>query len=181
MRSILGLPVPTRIGNRDCTGFGDVVEVAVERGAFLVEERSHDLDGLLEPTHAHTGLLQLDAVGGVFVDLPPGTDAEHHPAVRDVVDRCRAIGEHRRVVHRGGRDEWSELDPIGDRGDRGQHRPALVDIAGLDGLAAGVGHVVVGVPDAVPSVGVGHPGEIEHLGGRSFGVGPDRELHDRRP
>ncbi len=94
------------------------------------------------------------------------------------------------MVHRGGRDQRADPHPLGDGRDRRQHRPALVRVARLDLLAAGVGHVVVGVPDAVPAVGVGPTGGVEHLGwacapcsARRRTAWADRNLpgRDRRP
>ncbi len=183
MRSIRGLAVPTRIGSGDCTGFGihrrvgDRVVRALERGALVREQAAHDLDRLLEPVDTGDRRLEFDAVRVVLVDLPAGADAEHQPAVGDVVDRRRPVGEDRRMVHRRGSDERAEAHAFGDRGDRGQHRPALVHVAGRDRLAAGVRHVVVGVPEAVPTFGVGETGQFEDLGHGTAGVGPHGELH----
>src|SRR6056297_1875705 len=95
-----------------------------------------------------------------------------------MVDRSRPVGEHRRVVHRRGRHERADADPLGDGGDGRQHRPALVGVTHLHLLGAGVGHVMVGEPEAEPPVGVGGAGQIEHLGGGAGGVGPDGELHE---
>ena len=51
-----------------------------------------------------------------------------------------------------------------------QDRPALVGVAGSERLAAGVRHVVVGVPEPVPPLGVGQPGQFEDLGDGAGGV-----------
>ena len=72
-------------------------EAARERRPLLRQELADDLDGLREAAHAPP---EVDAVRGVLVDLPPRPDPQHHPAARQVIDRRRAVGQERRVVHR---------------------------------------------------------------------------------
>ena len=62
-------------------GVGDRVHLAVERRAILRRQGADDLDRLLEALHPPAGRLELDAVRKVLVDLPTGTEAEHHPPV----------------------------------------------------------------------------------------------------
>ena len=106
MRIIRGLPVPTRIGSGDCTGFGlerrvaDREVRAVERHPVLAEQAVDDLDALLEAVDALLRRGQVEAVGVVLVDLPAGADAEHGAAAGDVVDGHHPLG---RAAPGGGR------------------------------------------------------------------------------
>ena len=79
------------------------------------------------------------------------------------------VGEHRRVVHGGGRHERADPDGFGHRSDGRKDRPHFVDVAVLHLSGFRVRHVVVGEPKPVVPEIVGRPGEIEYLVGRSGG------------
>src|ERR1700761_1513389 len=113
----------------------------------------------------------------MLVDLPAGAKPEDHPAIGEPVDRGGALREQRRVVDRGGRDEGADPDPLGDRCQRGQEGPALVGVAARGRGVAGVRHVVVGQPDAVPAGAVGHARLLKNLGGGAAVIRPEREFH----
>ena len=162
-------------------GVGEVVELAVEGGRVRRQHRPDDRDRLLEPAHPPARALELDAVGVVLVDLPARPEAEDHPAAGEPVDGGRALGEQGWVVDRGGRDERPYPDPFGDRRQGGQQPPALVRVAPRGRRVPGVGHVVVGQPDAVPACGLGVAHLVKELGGRTVVIGPKRELHSPHP
>jgi len=70
----------------------------------------------------------------------------------------------------GGRgDERTDADAIGDRGDGREHGPRFVDIAVLDAAVLGVGHEVVGVPEAVIAVLVRVLGQRSNVFPRTIG------------
>jgi hypothetical protein len=158
-------------------GVGDVVVGAVERGGLLREHRANDLDRLLEPAHSLARRLEFDAVGVMLVDLPARAEAEDHPATGEPVNRGSALREQRRVVHRGGRDKGPDPDPFGDRREGRQESPALIGVAARWGGVAGIRHVVVGQPDAMPASVVSHADLLQEVGGRAVDVRPEREFH----
>ena len=51
------------------------------------------------------------AVGAELRLVPARSEPEDEPAVTQFVDRRRLLGEQRRVVEVGARDERAELDP----------------------------------------------------------------------
>jgi hypothetical protein len=66
----------------------------------------------------------------VVVALEPARpDAQDQPAVRDVVDGARHVGEELRVAVAVARDERADLDPLGRLGHRAEPRPALEVVA----------------------------------------------------
>lgn len=77
----------------------------IERRALLTQEAGDDGDRLLETIDAVGRSEHVDAVGAMFVDLPPGTDTENRTAVADSIDGRRDIGQNGRVAKRGGGDE----------------------------------------------------------------------------
>ncbi len=163
-------------------GVGDGVVGAVEVGPLVVEERPHDLDALGEPVDPGLGRLQLDAVDGVLVDLPAGTETEHEASVGDVIDRRRPVGQQGGMVDRRRRDQRPEPNPIGQCGQTGQDRPRLMAVA-LDRLAVGgIGHVMIGEPDRRPRrVAVGQLGQVDHLVPAELVVNPHRYVHGNAP
>ncbi len=123
------------------------------------------------------GRFEFDAVGVMLVDLPARAEPEDHPATGEPVDRGGALGEQRRVVDRCGRDQSANPDPLGDRGQGGQQSPALVRVTARGRRVAGVGHVVVGQPDAVPACVLGRAHLFQEVGGSTVVIGPEREFH----
>src|ERR1700754_2287020 len=84
-------------------------------------------------------------------------------------------------MHRRRRHQRSDAHALGDRGDGRQHAPDLVHVAARGFGGAGVVHVVVGQPDAVPARGIGLLGQLEHFGRRAAEVRPERDLHAANP
>ena len=182
MPNIRGLADPTTIGTSP-TGFGSqgasvtskCVPANVVRGSCS-SDRTIWIASPKRVTRG-PGRQQVDAVGVVLVDLPAGAETEHEAAVADPVDRRRPVGEQRRVVHRGRRDQRADPDRRRGRGEGPEDGPALVVRPVGDLLGAGVRHVVVGQPDAVPAVALRPLGELEHFCPRAVGRGPGGELH----
>ena len=77
----------------------------MEGRAGLAQQGHQDLDGLLETVEAFLHGPEGDAVGGVLVLLPAGTDAEHESPLTDRVDGGRDLGQHGRVAIGDARDE----------------------------------------------------------------------------
>jgi len=149
----------------------------VERGGLRRQHRAHDLYRFLEPAHPLSRRFEFDAVGVMLVDLPTGAEPEYHPATGQLVERGSALGEQRRVVDRCGRDKGADPDPLGDRRQGRQQCPALVGVAAGGRRVAGVRHVMVGQPDAVPAGAIGNAGLLKKLDGSAAVAGPEREFH----
>ena len=121
--------------------------------------------------------LKLNAVGLVFVDLPAGAEPQHHPPVRDVIERCRPVGQDRWMVDRRWRHQRADPDGLGDGGDGRKQRPDLMNVAGLDVFTSGIGHVVVCEPVTEVAERVGGAGKVKDLVGGTTGCWPNGEFH----
>jgi hypothetical protein len=155
------------------------VVLAFERRALVVEQRAHDRAGLVETIESGAGVVQLDAVRPVLVQLPAGTEAEHDSAVADVVDAGGDLREHRWMAVRIAAHQRAESQPFRGACETAEHRPALERRTVDRSIALGVvRHEVVGEVQAVPGRRLGVAGDIEHIGPRPHRTRPDREAHD---
>ena len=137
-------------------------------------EQPQDLDRLLE---AADRLLPLEAVGS-HVHALAGAEPEDRAPARQVVDRQRLLGEHRRMPVDRVRHADADPDPLGRRA-RGAHHDQRVEeemrvrleVRELGEVLVpdGVGHPahqVPGPPDRVEAVGLRLLGELDGLRGR---------------
>ena len=124
-----------------------------------------------------------DAVGGVLRRVAAGPDAQLQPARGQLRDGGRHVRQDRRVAVHDVGHEGAQADAAGDRGRRGQHRPALQQRIGQSAAADEV------VPDPGrgeagrlgPPHGLQPPGRGDADGGQ---VEPDRDVlpaHGRPP
>ena len=60
-----------------------------------------------------------------LVAVPSGPDAEHEPAIGDLIERCGLLRQHGRVVERGRGHQGSDRHALRHRGDSGEDRPRL--------------------------------------------------------
>ena len=120
-----------RIGSRAWTGARvvahvvRVVEDAARRGRTAGEHRADQLDRLVQPVEplAHAAA-EVDAEGGVLRLEPGGAQAQHGPAVREVVERGDHLRHERRVAERVGAHEQPERGPGRQLAPGGQERVA---------------------------------------------------------
>ena len=159
----------------------DAVVVADERRAPLTQERRDHLTRLFESIEALAKRAQLDAVGGVLIQLPARADAEHQASTAEIVDGGCDVREHRGVPKRDARNERTEPQTRHGHGQCCEHRPALkrvtVERCGLIDLwrEGPVRHEVVGEVHAVPPRCLAVPRQLENLFPRSPRRGPDAE------
>src|ERR1700689_5278702 len=113
----------------------------------------------------------------MLVDLPTRPDPEGHSAAGEPVDRGGAFGEQRRMMDRRGRHQRPDPNPLGDSRQGGKKGPALVYVSVGGRRVAGVGHVVVGQPSAVPPGILSCAHLLQEVSGSTAIVGPERELH----
>ena len=93
----------------------------VEPGPALLDERQVAVEGVEPPA----GRAELVAVLVVVALEPARADAEDEPAVADVVDGARHVGEQLRVAVAVAGDQRADLDPLGGLGPRREGGPAL--------------------------------------------------------
>src|SRR3954454_19484368 len=93
----------------------------VQLGPALLDPRPRLAEGV-QPAARSTELV---AVLVVVLLEPAGSDAEDQPAVTDVVDRARHVGEQVGVAVGVAGDQRAYLDPLGGLGPGSQHGPAL--------------------------------------------------------
>ena len=110
-------------------GVGEREELALEVGHVLGEQQPDALDRLGHAPQSHRRRLERDAVGLVLPHVPAGAQAQLEPAVAEVVDGGRRVGQHRRMAVAGGVDERADPRPGGERGQRGVARDALEAVA----------------------------------------------------
>src|ERR1700751_1645125 len=113
----------------------------------------------------------------MLVNLPAGAEPEDHPSPGEPVDGGGALREQRRVVDRCRRDKGADPDALGDSGQGGQESPALVRVAARGRRVAGVWHVVVSQPDAVPATVLRRTHLLKKVEGSTVVLGPEREFH----
>lgn len=131
------------------------------------EEAAEDLEALGETVDAP---VERKPESPELELVPAGADTEHQPATRDLVDGGGLLGQQGRVVEREGGDEGADLDPLGDRRDRRQHRPRL---PGADPGTVDLVQEVLTHPDGIEA---GRFDQRRHLGE----LGPaHRTLHLR--
>src|SRR5207247_7352397 len=87
--------------------------------SLAVDELPDDLGRLRETGGPFGGRPQIDPVGVVLERVPRRADPEDRAPVRDVVERRRHVGEHRRMPMRNSRDEAADADVLRQRGVRG--------------------------------------------------------------
>jgi hypothetical protein len=96
--------------------------------------------------------------------LPAGADAQHHPTPAHDIDGGRLVGKEGGMMDRARGNERAQLQPRRGGSESGQRAPTF-ERRFIGRLALRiVGHVVVGEPDPVPSLGFGATGEVENLG-----------------
>jgi hypothetical protein len=122
-------------------------------------------------------LLRSRAAIGRLADLRPATvigrpepDAEHEPAVRDVVERHRLARDLPRTPSRQGLDHRADPHALGRHGEGRHQHPRIVDLE----LVANVD--AVPREHAVPAGGLGRPSELDLLVDGAAGQ-DDAELH----
>ena len=183
MRSMRGLPVPTSSGSRGWIGFGSAVASVILYTApskvvrsSSSSERTIWIASSKRCTRLPGGSSSMPYALCSLICQPAPMPSTMRPLEMWSIVVARLASTAGWCTEVGATSEPMRTRSVTGC-DRRQHRPALVSVTRLDLLAAGVGHVVVGVPDTVPSVGVGPSGGVEHLGGGVGHVRPDRELH----
>jgi hypothetical protein len=155
-------------------GVGQLVVLAVERGALVGEQALDHLAGFVEAREALAERVERDAVGAVLVLLPARAEAEHDAAAAHVVERRGHLREHGRVAVGVAHDQRPEAQARDGGGERREDRPRL-----LPGTARvlPVWHEVIGPPEAVPARLLHVAGEREHVGVGLGGRGPEAQAH----
>ncbi len=120
-------------------------EAPGDRDALAREQPADDPEGLLEAADA---AVVGEAVGAELALVPACPETEHEAAAADLRDRRRHLGDQRRRVEGGARDQRAEADPLGGRGEGGQHRPRLPRAA-LRAAVPGCVEQVIAHPDGV--------------------------------
>ena len=113
----------------------ELVILAVEVRRLLAEQADEYLAGFLEPVEALLDAAQFDAVGARFFFVPARTDAQLESAVRDDVQRCSHIGQHRGMAEVAVEHERADAQRRGDRRGRRHRRDraeALVEVVGYE-------------------------------------------------
>ena len=120
------------IGRCDCRGFGlqtrvgECVVAAGERRRVVRQERRDRPRRLRRSDRtAPVKRAERDAVRIRLGLEPPGTQTQAEPPVGDVVDGHRRVRRHRGMAVVHAVDHATEPQPRGERGERGEHRPAL--------------------------------------------------------
>src|SRR5581483_6570330 len=116
---------------------------------------------LLEHLEARADGREGDAVGSVLLVVPPGPEAELHPATAHGVDLGDSDGQGPRQAERHRCDEGAEADPLGVAGQPRQGRPRI-GRAGEPGPAAEI-DVVVGAEEGVEAQPFGGACDREQL------------------
>ena len=136
------------------------VEPALVAEPLPVEQPAQEHDRLVEPVEPLARAVEeVDAERVVLALEPRPADAEHGPAVRDVVEGRGDLGQQARVAERVGTDHQAEADPRRQRAERGQHAPALEQRL-LPRPEDG--HQVVPRPDRIPVGGLGRERGVAH-------------------
>ena len=96
---------------------------------FVVERRLmpravDDVEPFTRPCVTIVVLVESRAVTACFVLPPRRNHVEREPAVRDAIDVRRLLGENGRRMERGTHRDH-DLEPLGDRGERGGRRPGV--------------------------------------------------------
>jgi hypothetical protein len=148
---------------------------------LATEQREENLERFLETADA--------VVEGVAecVELrlvPPAADPQDEPATAHLVERRRHLRQQGRIAERHREHERPDLDPLRDRGDGGEHGPALVNTpAGLVRLVLRAKDEVVGAPHRVePRLISGDRHGAQRLEGRRLTkdvVVPERQHQSR--
>src|SRR4029079_805437 len=84
-------------------------------------------DGLVEAVEPFADGGEVDAIGVVLALEPGATDAKDRPALREVVERRRDLGEVAGIAERVGPDHEPEADPAGEGSEPRQDAPPLED------------------------------------------------------
>ena len=150
-----GLPLPqTADEDRDVPG-----RRRVEHGQPALDARK----GIGQIVETRTGGSELVAVFVVVTAIPSRTDPQHEPALGDVVDGPRHVGQQVRVAVGVAGDQRPDLGPGGLLGHRRQHRPAL-EVSAV-AIAVERIEVVPGVDQVVAHLVGGHYGPSKVLVG----------------
>ena len=128
-------------------------EPALERHPLAGERAPDDLERLLE---ARDAVVVGQAERAVLGLVPAGAEPEDEPAAAHLLDRRRHLRDQPGRMERGAGDERAELDTLGDRRQRGEHRPDLPRPALLTAVAAV--EQVVAEPDRVEALLLGRAG-----------------------
>jgi hypothetical protein len=150
----------------------ECVDGPVVRDALPVEEPSQQHDRLVEAIEPFAeSRAEVDAEGVVLALEPRPADAQHGPAVADVVEGRRELGGQAGVAERVGPDHQAQPNARGQRAEPGKGRPALEDRLFP---RAEDRKQVIPCPDAVPVGVLGCQGSVPE--GRPVGrLGPELE------
>ena len=135
-RALLAAPADADRWVRSLDGFGLAVRVGegeVGAGvvrAFLGQQGDDHIARLVEAVHALLDAEQVDPVRVRLVGVPPGAEPELQPAVRDLVERCRHVGEDGGVAVGHARHEHADAEPARCLGQRREREPTLEARAG---------------------------------------------------
>jgi len=88
-------------------------------------EQAGELKGLLQPLEPFADAGKRDAQRPVFQLEPGAPQAEIQPPPADDVDRRRHLGQNGRMTVRDSTDQDAEADPLCQRRQRGEDRPAV--------------------------------------------------------
>jgi hypothetical protein len=94
----------------------------LEVNVAVAQQPTDDGERLLEPLDP---MVEGVAEGPVFGFVPAGPQAEDQASATDLVDRCRLLRQHGRVVERGAGHQRAQLHALGHRGQGRQCGPGF--------------------------------------------------------
>ena len=147
--------------------------LALEREALAGPRAAQDLHGIHRPRQA---LGERDAEHAELLGTPGDAEAERQPALAELVDDGRVLGQPQGIVQRRQDDAGAQPDPIGGRGEGRQHRQQR-------GQVSVRGAVVLAHPGGVEAQRLGEADQLERVAVllRERPIRPGRHLPREQP